>query len=391
MSFKRLFVSTGDASGDVHGARVIRQFQTHRPDVEIQAIGGTFIEETGVTLFHRQEKLGVLGIGFLGAIPYHLRLANDLIRHFTHAWRPDAVLLIDYGMFHLHLAKRLKALGIPVFYYIPPQVWASKRWRLKSIKKYVDHVFCIFPFEKPIYDAQAIPATFVGHPLAEAMAPPPDRLKFCNEFGLDPEKPIIGIFPGSRRMEIRSLLPPMLEALPRINQQHQQDFQFLLAKSPAITQEFLDATMAPYTNTLKGVSFQIIERRNEAILALSEAILAASGTITLEAALYGTPSVISYKLSAIAYWFFKHFKYVTHIGLPNILSERPEGFLPELMMADVTPENYAKAIGPYLKPSPERELADQELGKIKETLGQQPASLYVYKTLCELMEESFSS
>lgn len=381
---KRLFIITGDASGDVHGSAAIRELQQLDPDLEIQAVGGDQMAATGIRIVYPQHRLGVLGMGVITAIPSHFWLGKQLMRHFE-TWTPDAVLLIDYGEFNLWMARQLKAKGIRVFYYIPPQIWASRPGRIHRIQRDVDHVFCIFPFEKPLYDAAGVPATFVGHPLVASLPPPPDRGAFCSQHGLNAAFPIIGLFPGSRRMEVKGLLRPMIEAMPLIQQLAPTPVQFVLAKSPAVPDDLFHRLLAPVLPITQSVPFQILSGQNYEILALSQAILAASGTVTLEAALYKTPAVISYKLSRLSYWLFRRFATVRMIGLPNLLSGLPQGFLPELLMDAANPEAFAQAIVPYLSNTPERLKTLQVFEDIRHTLGDDSTANAVANSLLAQM------
>lgn len=386
MSLKRIFIITGDASGDLHGSYVVKAFRQKLPHVEIEAIGGHYLAETGIPIFYNQRKMGALGLSVLRAVPSHFFLGKRLVQHLKQ-WKPDAVLLIDYGIFNLWIAKHLKKLGIRVFYYVPPQVWASRRWRIQTIKRYVDHVFCIFPFEEPLYKSYGIPVTFVGHPLAEQLSPAPDRAGFCKAYGLNPDLPIIGVFPGSRTSEVKHLMAPMIKALPLIEASLGQRYQFLLARSPGVSDEVFEQAIAPVREVTRNLSFHILPHQNHAILALSRAALVASGTVTLEAALYCTPVVIAYPLSGIAHFFFKTFSYVRHIGLPNLLATSDDAFLPELIRDNVTPEKLAESIKPFLsEDTPEWQRAQQEFMHIQKTLGYAPASLNVVKGLCGLMD-----
>jgi lipid-A-disaccharide synthase len=386
MTLKRLFVITGDASGDVHGSVLIRRLQADMPHLEIEAIGGEHIQQTGIPIFHPQQKLGVFGGKVFTAIPSHYMLGKKLLKHLKD-WKPEAVLLIDYGMFNLWMAKQLKQLGIKVFYYIPPQVWASRKGRINTIKRYVDHVFCIFPFEKPLYESYGIPVTFVGHPVVEQLPPAPDKTAFCLTHGLDPDLPIVGIFPGSRKSEIKSLLPVMMKALSLIHQQAGRPVQFLLAKSPAVPEEIFKEAFSPVANIAGQVPFKVLIHENHAILALSQAALVASGTVTLEAALYHTPVVIAYRISRLGRFLFKRFSYVSHIGLPNLLCDDPAGFLPELLSENIRPEDLAEAIKPYLHESPQQATAEYHFTQIQKTLGDAPASLNLVKALSAIMDE----
>ncbi len=388
MSFQRLFIITGDASGDVHGSFVIRKCQELLPQIEIQAVGGARITETGVPVFYDQRQLAAFGMGVLNAIPSHFMLGRKLIRHF-HQWRPDAVLLIDYGMFNLWIAGKLKKMGIKVFYYIPPQIWASRRGRIKKIKQVVDHVFCIFPFEKALYESEGIPVTYVGHPLSEQLPAPPDRQIFCNQHGLDPVLPIIGIFPGSRRSEISHLLPAMLRALPQLEAKTNRRYQFIIARSQAVSDTFFHSVLQPLSNITNSLHLATLTSENHAILALSEAAFVASGTVTLEAALYKTPVVIAYRLSKIAQFLFRRFSYVNHIGLPNLLSNLPEGFLPEIISDEIAPEQLVSAIQPFIENTSQRQIAELELQRISTTLGATSASTKVITMIAALFGVPF--
>jgi lipid-A-disaccharide synthase len=384
MSLNRIFVITGDASGDIHGSVAIRRFQQLLPQLEIEAIGGPQIAATGVKIFHSQQKMGVLGAGVFAAMPTHYLLGQRLIRYLK-GWKPDAVLLIDYGMFNLWIAGKLKRLGIRVFYYIPPQVWASRGGRIHRIQRDIDHVFGIFPFEEALYRSYGIPFTFVGHPLLEQLPPRPDRTVFCKAHGLDPALPIIGLFPGSRKLEIQSLLRPMIKALPLIQQRSDQPLQFLLARSSAVSEDFFHHHFAPVKPLTEALSFQMLTLENHEILALSQAALVASGTVTLEAALYDTPTVVSYKISPLAFWVFQNFAYVKQIGLPNLLLE--ETFLPELLMNQVTPESFEASIAPFLSETPTWHKTQQCFSRLKSLLGNEPASLNLVRAISALMNE----
>jgi len=386
MSLRRLFVITGDASGDIHGAEVIHQIQRHLPQVDIQAIGGTHIASTGVRLLYHQRKMGALGLAVFGAIPSHWMLAKRLLRHFD-TWQPDAVLLIDYGIFNLWMAKQLKQRGIKVFYYIPPQVWASRAGRIKTIQRYVDHVFCIFPFEQKLYEDKGIPVTYVGHPLAEQLTDRPHRETFCYTHGLDPLCPIVGIFPGSRKAEVKSLLPAMLQATPMIQAQFPMKLQFLVAQSPAVDEAVFDAILTRFASVREHVTLKIVDNANRDILALSQAALVASGTVTLEAALYKTPVVIAYKMPWLGYFLFRQFGLVKSIGLPNLLAKQP--FLPELLMNKVSPKEFTKAVLPYLTDTPERQKALAAFDDIRAQLGAGSASYEVVKGMANLLHEPF--
>ena len=352
MSHKRLFIITGDYSGDVHAARVVDALKQREPTLEIAGIGGENLQVRGIQLLSDQSKMGRVGVGsFLGA-PYHYFLGKRILR-FLREFKPDAVLLIDYGGFNLLMAEQIKKLGLKVFYFIPPQVWASRRGRLKSIRKNVDHVFCIFPFEKTLYEAERIPVTYVGHPLIGQLPLPADRTTFCARHGLDAGKPILGIFPGSRKMEIDYLLKELIATLPRLRQTH-PDLQFVLAKAASLSTEFFQKRLdeawqkTGLAERTERPVLIIVDDENHAVLSIADALIAKSGTTTLEAALYGTPMVIIYKGHPLIYPIAVWMCYLPCIGLPNILTDMQNPPVPELWQDKVNPITLAETVSPLL-------------------------------------------
>ncbi len=388
MRLSRLFIITGDASGDQHGSAVIRRMQAMMPDVEIQAIGGAHIAETGVTMLETQQHMGVAGLGFVGSIPKHYSLGRQILTHFK-AWRPDAVLLIDYGMFNLWIAQRLRKTGIKVFYYIPPQVWASRPQRIFKIKKFVDHVFCIFPFEVELYASHGIPVTYVGHPVLENIAPAPDRQAFCRKHKLDHSQPIVGIFPGSRRMEMTHNLPPMIKALPLIAANTGHRLQFVLARSSAVPDAVFQEALASVRHYTDKLIFRVVEDESQAVLALSKAAMVAAGTVTLEAACYRTPVLVMYKLSWINTIGFKVvYKNVKHLALPNMLAGEGNAFLPELFPDRVTPQTIADGMLPLLTDARTIKETQKHYNQVLDSLGAGHAAENVVNAIRDLMADT---
>jgi lipid-A-disaccharide synthase len=352
MTVKRLFIVTGDHSGDIHAARVVNALRRIEPDMHIAAVGGNALKEAGAYLLQDQSQMGRIGIGgLLKGTPSHILLGRK-IKDFMKTFNPDAVLLIDYGVFNLWLAKHLKRMGFKILYYIPPQVWASRKGRVAKIRANVDRVFCIFPFEEDLYRNYGIPVTYVGHPLIEELPPPTDRQTFCRENNLNPERKIIGLFPGSRRMEIDYLMEPLLQSLPliarRYREQSGEEVQFVIAKADSLPQDYFAKKLEAASQGLKDISVEVLEKRNHGLLSVSDMIIAASGTVTLEAALFKTPMVIIYKGGWVAYQLFKKLCYLPCIGLPNILTSMTSPIVPELWQDDVTPEKIAHAAMPFL-------------------------------------------
>ena len=202
---KKIFIITGDYSASVHASGVARELQKPIPDVIIEGIGESNLENAGVKLFRTHEKMGKMGITPKSIIE-HFQLGLDIIKYLKEEFKPDLVLLIDYGAFNLQISKALKKAEIKTFYFIPPQIWASRKYRLKTIKKTIDKVLTIFPFEKEFYEDEGINSTYVGHPIISELPECKNKDEFFKRHNLDPNKKLIGIFPGSRIFEIKYLL-----------------------------------------------------------------------------------------------------------------------------------------------------------------------------------------
>lgn len=346
-SVRRLFIITGDHSGDMHAAKVVRHLRELSPGIEIEAVGGEELKNLGVPLLEDQRHMGAVGFGAFFSAPYHYLLGQRIIKRLKD-FRPDAVLHIDYGVFNLWMAKQIRKLnlGIRTMYFIPPQLWASRRGRIKKVQAGVDHVFCIFPFEEELYRSHGVPVTFVGHPLVGQLPPPPDKAEFCRRHGLDPEKPIVGIMPGSRKMEIDYLLKPIIQAIPLIRKE-QRHAQFVIARAGSLSKEFFDQRLLEAVRATQPTPcVHTVENENHALMSVADAMIVKSGTGTLEAALYETPMIVVYRGHFLAYQIFKRLCYLPVMGLPNILNDMHDPVVRELMQYDFNPKNIAEAVLP---------------------------------------------
>lgn len=373
-AFNRLFIVSGDPSGDHHGASVVQALKARQPDIQIEAVGGTNLSALGVPLLADQSQMSRVGFGAFTGAPYHFFLAQKILKHLK-TFQPDAVLLIDYGGFNLWLARHLKKQGYRIFYFIPPQVWASRKGRLKKIKATVEHVFCIFPFEEALYQKEGIPVTYVGHPLAGQLPPPATKSAFCNRHGLNPHEPVVAVFPGSRRSEIDFLLEPILCALPGIQEATTEPVQFVVAKATAIPADWFQARWETLLNkhpALNGLSLTLVDgEENHALMSIANAGIIKSGTSTLEAALYGMPMVIVYKVQRLVYEIGLKICYMPCLGLPNILTDVYNPPIPELLQQHLTPSRLAETLSKLLFPEREEyqrqmrafESIRQQLGK----------------------------
>ncbi|MEB3206695.1 MAG: hypothetical protein VKK59_05030 [Vampirovibrionales bacterium] len=375
MTPRRFFISTGDPSGDWHGAEVAKQLKKLDATVQVSGVGGAQMRSAGVHLIHSpQEAMGKVGLSALWAIPAHVLLAREILAYLKR-FRPDVVLLIDYGGFHLKLAKLLKKRGYCVHYYITPQVWASRPNRLNSLSRHIQHAYCIFPFEVPLLTARGVMATFVGHPLVLQLPPPASRAEICRALGLDPERPIIALLPGSRRSEVKSLLTPMLAAVAQLQKMAQAAQepvpQAVLSQANALPDEWFEPLLALNQHWMREGQVTLLNsHQNNAIsthnlLSVADAAVIASGTATLEAALYQTPHVLGYRGSWLANFLVRRFILLPGLGLPNILNspqllsnwpkrahpEHWQPIVPELLQNDFVAEKIAAAMWPLLHPN----------------------------------------
>lgn len=309
---KKLFIITGEYSGDMHAACVVDQIRALSNEIEIEAIGGESLNARNIKLFSDHSKMGGTGLTPKMLIE-HINLGKNLVKYLKEDFKPDTVLLIDYSGFNLKIAQALKGSGMKIFYYICPQLWATRKGRIKAIKKYVDKVFLTLPFEKEIYDKENIPNEFVGHPLITQLPPAYDRQKFIEENNLDPNKKIVGIFPGSRKMELEYLYKTFITTAEILSQKSDQ-IQFCVAQAPNIKDEMLQK-YAKDTN----IKLKILKNKNHQLLSCSDSLILASGTVALEGALYETPLLISYRAPWFYYFVYLCIRYVKFAALPNII------------------------------------------------------------------------
>jgi lipid-A-disaccharide synthase len=358
---QRLLLVAGEASGDLHGGNLAHALHAQLPTLQLLGVGGRRMRQAGVELLFDIRDLAV--VGAVEAV-HSLRTLWAVYRRLlaeVERTPVDAVLLIDFPGFNLKLAKALAQRGIPVLYYIAPQVWAWHPRRLKKIQRRVRQLFVILPFETALYREAGIEAEFVGHPLLDLVPSSGAKADACTHCGLDPEAPVVGILPGSRRSELHYLLRPMLKAAAQVRA-HMTTAQFILPLAetlqPADVQETLETAPIPV---------RLVQRQTYEAMQAADVLLVASGTATLEAALIGTPMVIVYKAHLLTYLLARLVMQVSCIGLPNIIAGRV--IVPELWQSDVTAENMA-AQALALLTSPERATAMRmELGTLRNQLG----------------------
>ncbi len=367
---KKIFIITGEYSGDIHASNVVKELRALNSDVQIEGIGGVNLESQGVKLFTNQDKMSAMGISSQILIN-HIKLGKAVVDYLKNEYKPDLVLLIDYGAFNLCVAKFLHDSGIKIFYYIPPQVWASRKYRIKFIQKFVDKVLCIFPFEKPLYAQYGIDTHYCGHPLVSQLPPAAGRREFFRNHGLDVEKRLVSVFPGSREFELKNLMPVFKEAVRRLKDRH-SDLQFCISHAPNLSNEV-------YEKYLGDCDIKVIKGENQALLSVSDALILASGTVALEACLYKTPMIIAYKGPQILYWLYLLVRCIKRVCLPNIIADKD--IVPEILQSKATPMNIVYEIEEILYNSERREQMIKDLGCVKEQLSDKNSALEVAKVI----------
>jgi lipid-A-disaccharide synthase len=350
----KIFICAGEASGDYHGAALAREILQAAPGAEIRGLGGVRMREAGVNLEHGIEELNMMGFG----VVFHLRRIFAIMRQLDEAiraWRPDAVVFIDFPDFNLRLAQKVRAAGLRTVYFIPPKLWAWRSWRVRELRKKIDQLLVIFPFEVEFYKARGLTAEYVGNPLL-------DDCKATSR--LDPEgEPVIALVPGSRRHEIATLLPPMVEAVLELQKTHPKA-RFVLPAASSVA----DEALAPAVQA--GVT--VLRKPLQEVLTQCDFAWVASGTAALEAALAETPFVVVYKVNAFTYQVAKNLIKIKHISLPNILAGKT--LVPELLQSDVNGVRLAEEARAAIDDAKTRHAIHQSLREVKRILGEPGAA-----------------
>lgn len=379
ISKAEVMIVSGETSGDMHAARVLQALHMHLPHLKAYGMGGQSLRQAGMEILVDAADMAVVGIievlAHLGSIVSAQNILHDALKK----RRPQLLILIDYPDFNLMLAKKARRLKIPVFYYISPQVWAWRSGRVKTIRKLVDQMAVILPFEKKFYARHGVDVTYVGHPLADHVKPTLARDAFLAKHGITTTKNIVGILPGSRRKEIAAMLPVFLKAATLLNKDH-PDTTYLLPLAPALRRKDLE------DNGLRDypVDVHVIEGDRYDLMASCDLVMAASGTVTLELALLQIPMLVSYKLSALTYFLGRRFINVDFASLVNLVAG--EEVVPELIQDDATPEKIAQALQKIWPGSRAHTEMISKLGDVKGALGQGGAAENVAKLVLKFFK-----
>lgn len=378
---KKVFIITGEHSGDIHASKVVEELkkQTQESELIIEGIGGENLKNAGVKLFSDQKKMSAMGVS-LKILFDHITLGKRLVDYLTNDYKPDLVLLVDYGAFNLNIAKVLKKKNkdIKIFYYIPPQIWASRKWRINVVKKFVDKVLCIFPFEKELYESQGIETHYCGHPLISQLPEPANRDEFFERHGLDKNKKLVSIFPGSRVYELKTLMKIFIKSAQILKKMH-PDIQFLISHAPNLADDVFNQYLE---KTEIKAEFKVLKGENHAMLSVSDALILASGTVALEACLYQTPMIISYRGPWLLYFIYLAVRCINKVSLPNIIANKD--IVPELIQSNAKPDLIAYEIEKLLYDAEYRVENIRALGEVKELLSDKISSFEAAQEIKEI-------
>ena len=374
--YRNILVVAGEASGDLHAASLVRALRRLDPAIRFYGVGGERLREAGVDLLAESSDMAVVGLTeVFFKLPLIMKVMNRLKRSFR-AEKPDAAILVDYPDFNLRLARAAHKRGIKVFYYISPQVWAWRRGRIRKIRRFVDKMAVILPFEYPLYREAGVDADFVGHPLLDVVpahfSPEDARKKLGMREGIR----TVSILPGSRPSEATRLLPVCLRAAEKMNRH--ADLQFVMPLASTLSQNFVEEIIRRYE-----VDITVIPHAVYDVLAASDLAIIASGTATLEAALMKTPMIIIYRVSWLSYFLGRMFIHVKNIGLVNIIAGK--SIVPELIQSEANSDSIAALAEDLLNNRDKREAMQADLSEIRDKLGTpgaaERAALIVYNML----------
>lgn len=362
----RILIVTGEASGDLHGAHLVKELKELSPSLQVVGIGGASMRAAGAELVKDIPQLDVMGLIGLSAVKAMLQRIFR-IRRLIQGERWDLVVLIDNPGLNFHFARVAKACGLRVLYYIAPQVWAWRQGRMRWIQRRVDHVLAILPFEEPLYKQAGVRCTFVGNPLLDEVAPSYDRQALRRQFGLKNDGPVIGLFPGSRKGELHEHMPLLLETVKRLAERHPA-VQFILAQASSIQDQLLNELLRN-----SPVPIRVFRNQASEVMAASDLLVVKSGTSTLQAAVVGTPMVLFYRApSWITYQLARRLIRVPWIGLANLVAGR--GIVPELIHHEATPERLVQETERLLTDARAYEDMKAALSSVRQALGGPGAS-----------------
>jgi len=370
-------ISCGEASGDLYAAALTAELHAREPDAEIFGFGGQRLRSAGGHLVGDYGGLAVTGLTeAIRVVPRSFAMLRRLVDA-ARDLRPHVFVAIDSPDFNFRLLAALRRLGIPIVYYVSPQLWAWRPGRMETMKTYVDRVLVIFPFEERLYREAGVDVQFVGHPLVDLAKSGQPREPFLRERGLDPAAPTVALLPGSRKNELDRTVPIMAATVPLIRARV-PDVQFVVACAPAMA----DSLFAPLVVGDIGSRVVLVRERTDDVLAASDVVITASGTATIQSTLHERPMVVVYRLSPLTYRLVKPFGRVDMYAMPNLVAG--SRIVPELIQADFTPERTAAEALKFLTDRDLYEHTRQALAQVRQQLGPPGASARAAEAVLEV-------
>ena len=359
---KQILIIAGEASGDMHGAGLVTELRKLYPDIDFYGLGGDRMKETGLEIFYHINRLSFMG--FFEVLK-NLGFFRQVMKKMTQILderKPDLAILIDYPGFNLKLAEEIKKRKIPLVYYISPQVWAWGKGRIKKIRKLVDKMIVVFPFEEKIYKDAQVDVDFISHPLLDVVKTSLTKDEFRNKLGIKENEILIGLLPGSRIQEIKKMLPTMLSAC-EIVKPRLKDLKVAVSLAPTIEKHLLESFL-----TQTRLEIVLVENFTYDLMRYSDFLLVKSGTSTLEAAIIGTPFLVIYKTGFLTWLVARSLVKVPYIGMVNLICGKK--IVPEFVQYDVKPEKIALEMYNFLTDKEKYLNTKEELSRVKERLGE---------------------
>jgi len=356
-------IVAGEASGDLHGADLARELLLLDGSLKLSGIGGSLMAAAGVDLYYDIENLAVMGIIEVVKRLKDIRSAMGVLESQFKLNRPDLLILIDYPGFNLELAKRAKKFNIPVLYYISPKIWAWREGRIEKIKKYVDRMAVILPFEKDYYQIHGVNVDFVGNPLLDHVRVSMEKDELKRKLAIDKAATVIGMMPGSRKQEIAKLLPIFMQTALLLKEKVENPV-FILPLASTLSEEDLTG----YLQTDGRLDIRVVKENRYAAMSICDAAMAASGTLTLELAILQVPMVVCYRVLTLTYLLARPFIHIDYVSLVNLIAQRE--VVPELLQHKATPENICHKLLPFLLNRDAGNAMRQELAEVGRRLGE---------------------
>ncbi len=375
----RILLSSGEASGDLYASELLRELRKRTPSIEAFGLGGPRSKAQGAELLVGLEEISVIGlVEVVGKIPALRRAMTRLVEE-ARKRKPDVAILVDFSGFHLRLAKRLHEMGVPILYYVGPQVWAWRRGRIRRVRELVDEMLVILPFEEAFYRGEGVRVRYVGHPLVDLVEPARTREKFCSDLGLDPSRPMVLVLPGSRRREIELHVPVLREVVERLSTER-PDLQIVMSRAPTVAASWIEGALGETmtkVHMLEGGTYDGLKHAAVAVVA--------SGTATVEAALSETPMVVVYRVGRLTYALGRRFVRVPFFSMVNLIAGRK--LVPELIQGDMTADAICVQVDSLLEPETAEEMK-RGLREVKAKLGGKGASARAADAVLSFIELS---